>query len=94
MTVSIPCCAQMEYALTEPDIPLTWTPKFREIGIRVLDGGDSSILLLFCPWCGNKLPGSLRSEWFAELERRNVDPYGDDIPAEFLDDRWYETLQK
>lgn len=89
MTVNITCCAQMQNALDDPDIPLSYTPKFREIGIRVLDGGDSSILLLFCPWCGNKLPESLRSKWFAELERRHIDPYGENIPDEFLDERWF-----
>jgi len=83
----------MQHALGDSDIPLIWTPKFREIGVRVLDGGDSSILLRFCPWCGNQLPESLRSEWFEELERREVDPYGDGIPVEFLDERWYESGQ-
>jgi hypothetical protein len=64
------------------------------LGIRVLDGGNSNILIHFCPWCGNKLPESLRSEWFAEFKRRNIDPYGDDIPPKFSDERWYESLQK
>ena len=81
----------MRAALEDPDIPLTYSPKFREIGIRVLDGGSSSILLNFCPWCGNKLPSSLREAWFDELERRGIDPYGDSIPADFLNESWYET---
>jgi hypothetical protein len=89
MIVGFPCCAQMQDALNEAEVPLIWIPKFREVGIRVLDGGDSYILIQFCPWSGNKLPESLRSEWFAELERRNIDPYGETIPAEFLDERWY-----
>jgi hypothetical protein len=89
----------MQFALDEPDIPVEWTAKFREIGINVLDGkggtvGESNILIAFCPWCGNKLPESLRDEWFSELERRNIDPYGDNIPDIFLDGRWYENLQK
>jgi hypothetical protein len=94
MAAGFPCCAQMQYALDELEIPLTWTPKFREVGISVLDGGESNILLLFCPWRGNKLPESLRSEWFAELERRNIDPCGENIPAEFLDEQWYAAPKK
>ena len=92
MSVEIPCCAQMQYAIDEPEIPLVWTPKFREIGICVLDGGDSNILLIYCPWCGNKLPASLRSEWFAALEERKIDPFGEHVPPEFLDGRWYTAL--
>ena len=91
MTTGIPCCAQMPYALEEPDMARVWTPKFRGVGIRVLDGGNRDILLLFCPWCGNMLPTSLRSEWFGELKRRKIDPYGGDAPAEFLAERWYKA---
>jgi hypothetical protein len=89
----------MQYALDEPEIPINGTPKFREIGICVLDGegggiGESNILITFCPWCGGKLPASMRNEWFEELERRGIDPYGDKIPTEFLSEKWYESNQK
>lgn len=94
MTAGISCCAQMRDALEDPDVPLISTPKFREIGIRVIDGGKSNILLISCSWCGNKLPKSLRGAWFRELEVRNIDPYKNDIPAEFLDERWYATSQR
>ena len=44
----------MQDALDDPDIPLTYTAKFREVGLRVLDGrwptqdgvAHSSLLLL------------------------------------------------
>jgi hypothetical protein len=94
MTAGMSCCAQIRDALEDPDVPLISTPKFREVGIRVLDGGNSNILLLSCSWCRNKLPESLRDAWFHELGIRNIDPYGKDIPAEFLDERWYETSQR
>jgi hypothetical protein len=84
----------MQYALDEAEIPLIYTAKFREVGIKVIDGDSSTIRLLFCPWCGTKLPNSLRSEWFAELELRKIDPYGQEIPAEFRDDRWYFNRPK
>jgi len=84
----------MQYALDEDEIPLIYTAKFREVGIKVIDGGSSTIRLLFCPWCGTKLPNSLRSEWFAELELRKVDPFGQEIPAEFRDGRWHSARPK
>jgi len=83
------CCPQMETAVNDPTVPVIFEPKFREFGIRVLDGGTSSIGISFCPWCGQKLPESLRDEWFDRLERLGADPYGDGIPPEFMDDRWY-----
>jgi hypothetical protein len=79
----------MQDAINDPDIPIVYSPKFRELGIRVLDGGDSTIAIQYCPWCGNRLPDSLRNEWFDELERLHIDPYGDAIPEQFLNDRWY-----
>jgi hypothetical protein len=57
--------------------------------LYVLDGGTSTIELLFCPWCDHKLPDSLRDKWFDELERRGIDPISPDVPAEFTDERWY-----
>jgi len=83
------CCSQMEEAVDDPNIPLIFTPKFGEFGILILDGGISSLGIAFCPWCGQKLPDSLRDNWFDKLEQLGVDPYGEKIPPEFTDERWY-----
>jgi hypothetical protein len=83
------CCAQMQYAVESDEIPILYTAKFGEYGVRVLDGGPSFIQLSFCPWCGRKLPESLRQAWFDELRRRGIDPAADNIPLEFSDERWY-----
>lgn len=79
----------MGHAISDSDIPVTYVPKFREIGIDVLDGGTSYIVFQHCPWCGCRLPDSLREQWFEQLERRGIDPYGTGIPEEFQDERWY-----
>lgn len=83
------CCLQMESALADSTVPVDYIPKLREYGVRILDGGSSHLRITFCPWCGQKLPDSLRDEWFDNLERIGVDPYGDEIPSEFTDGRWY-----
>jgi hypothetical protein len=31
---------------------IRYIAKFREYGVRVLDGGSSYVVLRFCPWCG------------------------------------------
>jgi hypothetical protein len=80
-------------ALNDPDIPLDFIPKFREFGLRVLDGGDSFIGIDFCPWCGQKLPTSLRDEWFDQLEQRGIDPESEEMPSEFKNEGWYTNMQ-
>ncbi|MFK8844454.1 DUF6980 family protein [Streptomyces sp. Ac-502] len=51
------------------------------------DGGTSSSTVTFCPWCGRRLPEAQRDRWFEELERRGIDSWEDEIPAEFEDER-------
>jgi hypothetical protein len=81
----------MEGSVIDPTVPVDYIPKLREFGIQVLDGGSSILTIAFCPWCGQKLPNSLRDHWFDTLERLGVDPSSDAIPPEFTDDRWYEA---
>ena len=85
-----PCCDQMRNAIEDAEIPITYIPKLREVGIDVLDGGTSFIVLRFCPWSGHKLPESLRDRWFDELEARGIDPHEGPIPPEFQTEQWYE----
>lgn len=87
------CCDQMRRAIANDEVPIVYVARLREYGVRVLDGGSSVIHLRFCPWCKHELPASLRDRWFDELERRGIDPTSSEVPAEFLDERWYTSLQ-
>lgn len=74
------CCADMKGALTNAcaehaddpfacgDMLLSFSLTFAEYGLIVHDGGASSVLIKFCPWCGTKLPKSRRDAWFDENE--------------------------
>jgi len=84
------CCAQMSDTLTDDETALFYVPKFREYGFAVLDGGSSYIQISFCPWCGRSLPGSLRTELFDELDRRELTMEGPALPVEFLSDEWWK----
>jgi len=84
----------MRYAIDSDDVPVVYSASLREFGIRVLDGGSSNIELLYCPWCGQKLPTSLRDRWFEELEKRGIDPVTGDIPLAFADERWYSDIEE
>jgi hypothetical protein len=61
--------------------------KGKITAIQVLD---------YCPWCGNKLPGYLRNEWFETLAKEyNLDdPDSKEqaklIPEEFHTDEWWK----
>ena len=96
------CCNQMEQKLTLeceqhenefdcPDVLISYTPKFNEYGLIIHDGGSSSIVISYCPWCGFKLPESKRDLWFDVLEELGFDdPTEQEIPKEFLSSAWYK----
>lgn len=82
------CCEAMALHLKEKNIE--YYAKFREYGIPVKDGGTSFIEIFFCPWCGQKLPTSLRDRWFELLDQKGVD-YDDEenIPENMKTDSWW-----
>lgn len=74
-----------------PDALVGYTPHLREHGLLIHDGGGSTVEIRFCPWCGDRLPASLRDRFFEELAARGLSP-GDPRPAELRDDRWWRAL--
>lgn len=89
MSAYIHCCEFLKHSCEDPESPVIFNPKFREYGIKALDGGSSYISIAFCPWSGDKLPESLRDEWFNHLEKLGIDPEIDQIPAAFKSDQWH-----
>jgi hypothetical protein len=39
-----------------PDCLVTYSPRRREYGLIIHDGGSSWVVIQFCPWCGSELP--------------------------------------
>lgn len=94
------CCALMEAQLIncipnkryDADCIVQYNAKFDEYGLPIKDGGNSVILIQFCPWCGKKLPESKRDTWFDVLEKKGyVDPTSENVPEPFKDGRWWRT---
>jgi len=83
----------MRLAVEEGEVAIRFVKKFREYGILILDGGSSKLRISFCPWCGKKLPESLRDRWFDEMDALGLDPDADDLPEKFTDERWYQELK-
>jgi len=73
---------------------VVYIAKFREYGLPILDGGTSFITIQFCPWCGARLPDSLRNKWFDSLEKLGLDVHTGNIPEKFLSDRWWNQAQR
>jgi hypothetical protein len=75
-----------------PDALIEYLPQFDEYGIIVHDGGTSSILIQFCPWCGTKLPPSRRAQWFEEVETLGFsNPEDERLPAKYRTDEWHKS---
>lgn len=86
-------CEQHASAFDCPDALVFYTPKFDEYSLIVHDGGSSGIRISFCPWCGAKLPESLRERRFAELEALGFeDPGSGAIPSKYNSEEWYRDV--
>ena len=88
------CCDAMSIHLGGADSPLVYVPKFREYGVRVLDEGTSYVLLEFCPWCGKRLPSSMRDAWFDSIEAMGLEPESQNIPEEYRNDSWWRAREE
>lgn len=70
-----------------------YSPALREYGLfdhdRSGEGTTSVSGIGFCPWCGARLPGSLRDRWFEEVEALGIDPGGDEVPERFRSSAWW-----
>jgi hypothetical protein len=83
------CCDEMTRHLSEGDVAIRFAPRFREYGIMVLDGGDSLQAVIWCPWCGSRLPPSLRDHWFDMLDALGLEPGDSGVPIDMRSDAWW-----
>lgn len=77
--------------LAAGEVPLTYSPRFREYGLKIPDGGTAKQLIEYCPWCGRHLPESLRGVWFQQLEKLALDPEDPRVPEQMTTDAWWRT---
>jgi hypothetical protein len=89
------CCDALQQEIDDPRVFISYISKYREYAIGTI---DSNIVRLIynCPWCGTKLPKSLRKKWFSVLETEHNfdDPWNEKqsklIPEEFKTDEWWK----
>lgn len=98
------CCGMMNDNIVkcnEHDDPfegvqnLIWyEEKFDEYGLIVFDGGQSYVIIDYCPWYGKKLPESKRNIWFEMLENEGCDqPLEQNIPEIYKTAKWYKSIK-
>ena len=68
MLKNIHCCDRMARYLEDPKVPLRYYPIAREYGL-ILKHSPAMQSITHCPWCGTKLPESLRDEYFDILKK-------------------------
>lgn len=85
------CCEQLKVFSSDNETDIIYNKKFREFGILISDGGSSFQMINYCPWCGMKLPTSLRDQWFDEIWALGLEPDGDNLPGEYLSDLWWKA---
>jgi hypothetical protein len=82
----------MDDHLADTEVPIEYLPQVREYQI-VASTGAFGQLLNYCPWCGSRLPMSLREVWGERLDQLGIyDPLGDEkerVPPMFQDDSWW-----
>lgn len=92
---TVHCCEFMDMFLQDQKMPLKYYPIAREYGIT-LKHSSAVQLLVYCPWCGVKLPESLRDKYFDILKvEYDIEPELDiqddpNIPEEFKSDSWWK----
>ena len=84
----------MREQLADERVPIGYSARYREYWLPLIAGHDARQLLSFCPWCGVKLPRSLRDKYFNAVEPLGFDAMTDknDLPPQYRDDtRWRES---
>ncbi len=82
----------MQVHLEAGEVAVSYIPKFREYGIWILDGGTSKQDIHHCPWCGKKLPSSLRDEWFDKLDELGFEePDDPGVPDAMRSEAWWRN---
>jgi len=88
------CCELMASLLKEDKVHIGYSNCLREYYIKLRRSSAAIQEIFYCPWCGKKLPGSLRDEWFHILRSKYAleNPADDKkkIPKEFRTDKWWK----
>ena len=82
-------CDRMDHAIADVRLPIRYWPRMREWGVEY-DDGVSFYELLYCPFDGEKLPASVRDEFFRRLwDDLGLEIEDPRVPEEMRSERWW-----
>lgn len=99
------CCTMLDDIIQSKEYLIGYSPMFREFYMTLLDsrndvgffvGKQSRPMqcLNWCPFCGAKLPSSLRTEWHDILNDMGIEEplFKDEhcVPDDFTTDKWWK----
>jgi hypothetical protein len=87
--IEIYCCNEMKFLIAENEVAIGYNPRFREYSIDLRNNDITCQMIEYCPWCGKKLPTSLRDECANELEKLGYGLFDDNIPQKYKTDKWW-----
>ena len=91
------CCEEMAHLLTyDPnELPVVYYARFREYGVPFLEESgklsSAKVTFRFCPWCGTRLPASLRDEWFRRIDALGLEADDPNLPKALKTEEWWRT---
>ena len=83
------------WAACDPQLPIIYSPVFREFGMPVFDGGPAKNTIRFDPYTGKALPSSVRDAYFDVAEEilghevALLDDELDTLPPAFRGEQWW-----
>jgi hypothetical protein len=90
------CCNIMEEYATHKNASLEYSPETRAYDLLLHDNSPGTRQpILYCPWCGTKLPKDLGEEWAEMVEKelglKSVwDIEWNEIPDKYKTDEWWK----
>jgi hypothetical protein len=89
------CCEDMMYAVEGGHIPnepsvILYSPSERSFGLVIGDDSGNQWLLVYCPFCGEKLPTDLCDEYFDAIRDPETGRVLEPLPEEFQTDEWWK----
>ncbi|MFA6065753.1 MAG: hypothetical protein WC707_01070 [Candidatus Babeliaceae bacterium] len=85
------CCPRMTELLDDWRFPIDMDMVIRKYFIPYMWPHSVELGIIYCPWCGTKLPKVLHEAYYEILEKEFgiTDPQDPNIPREFKSEEWW-----
>lgn len=87
------CCANLKFNIVDLNGAIIYLPQTRSY---IINMDNTQISIMYCPWCGSKLPSDLTDElMYIIYDKLKLTGYYDPrLPPEFTSDEWWSNTKK